>query len=151
MSISITRLEKWDHKREYQILSDLYKTTRKTEWIRGPALIATEKCIGIRTFALTGSIAELTLKGLGLIFSSYPSSEQSLHGQALLKRVPWQVLNLIGGLVIGIIVGPIWISINPESYILLFKRQARVDFIHSEAGTIDTETYQDDLANTLQC
>ena len=66
MSIPITRLKKWDYKREYQIFRDLYKATRKTEWIRIPALIATEKCIAIRTAALVGTIAGLTFKVLDL-------------------------------------------------------------------------------------
>lgn len=147
MSISITRLEKWDYKREYQIFRDLYKATRKTEWIRIPALIATEKCIAIRTAALVGTIAGLTFNGLRFTLAPYQSFEQRHHGWILLKNVPYKGLRLIGGILLGIVVCPIWISIDPKNFIQEITRQTEVDFNHAEAGTIDTEAHEHNLEN----
>ena len=85
MSIPITRLERGQYEKEYKIFSDLYKATGKTTWIRIPALIATEKCIGIRTAALIGTIVELTFKGFGVTLNPYQSSEQRQYGWTLIE------------------------------------------------------------------
>ncbi|MGB7127713.1 MAG: hypothetical protein WBD50_01305 [Candidatus Rhabdochlamydia sp.] len=49
---------------------------------------------------------------------------------------------MIGGIALGIIISPIWISIDTEFYILLFTEQTKVNWIHAEAGTIDTEAHE---------
>ncbi|VHO03602.1 hypothetical protein [Candidatus Rhabdochlamydia sp. T3358] len=149
MSIPITRLEKWSYQKEHEIFSVLYKTTGKTTWIRIPALIATEKCTLIRTAALAGTIARLAFNGLRLTLNPYQSSDQRQHGWILLKNVRYKALDLIGDILFGIVIGPIWISIDSKFYILLFAERAKVDWIHAEAGTIDTKAHDQALEATF--
>lgn len=145
MSIPITRLERWHYKKECQIFSDMYKATGKTEWIRIPALIATEKCTVIRVAAQIGAIAELTFNGLKLTLNPYQSVEQRQYGWTLLKNVPYKSLNVIGSIIFGTVIAPIWIAIDSNFYILLFTEQAKVDWTHADRDTIGTQEHTYDL------
>lgn len=149
MSIPITSLEKWHYKRECQIFSDLYKATGKTAWIRIPALIATEKCALIRTSALIGVIAGLTFNGLRFTISPYQSPEQRQHGWVLLKNVPSKGLSLLGSIIFGIVIGPTWISIDAEHYILENTERAKVGWKHADRDTIDSEDHKYDLEGAI--
>jgi hypothetical protein len=149
MSIPITRLERWSYKKEQEIFSDLYKATGKTERIRIPALIATEKCALIGTIAQIGAIAELTFKGFRLIFNPYQASKQRQHGWTLLKNVRYKALGLVAGILFGVVIGPLWIAIDSKFYILLFTEQAKVNWLHAKAGTIDTEEHKWDLEGAM--
>ena len=94
-----------------------------------------------------GAIVELTFKGLRLIINPYQSREQRKRGCVLLKNAHCRGLSLIGGILLGIIVGPFFISIAPKNYIQVITRQTEIDFNHAEAGTIDTKAHKWDLKN----
>ena len=66
-----------------------------------------------------------------------------------LLNIPSKGLQLIGGIALGLIISPIWISIDANFYILLFTEQTKINWIHAEAGTIDTEIYKQDLEDTF--
>ncbi len=142
MSIPINRLEKWSYQKEHQIFSDLYKATGKTTWIRIPALIATEKCTLIRTVALAGTIARLAFNGLRLTLNPYQSSDQRQHGWILLKNVRYKGSCLIGGILFGIVIGPIWIAIDPAFYILKTTAQTEVNQTYAELDKIGSEVHE---------
>ena len=142
MSLPITSLEKWSYQKEYQIFSDLYKTTGKTTWIRIPTLIATKKCTLIRTAAQIGTIVELTLNGLGLTLNPYQSSDRRQHGWILLKNVRYKALDLIGSILVGVVISPIWIAIDPAFYILKTKAQTEVNQTYAKLDKIGSEAHE---------
>lgn len=104
-------------------------------------LIATEKCALIRTAALIGVITGLTFNGLRFTINSYQSPEQRHHRWILLKNVPCKGLHLIESILFGLVIGPIWISIDAEHYILENTERAKVDWKHADRGTIDLEDH----------
>ena len=74
---------------------------------------------------------------------SNPSSEQSLRGRALLKKVPWHLgWDLIGASLAMLIINSIRVTFDTEYYILSRKEHSKVDSNHVEAGTIGTEDYR---------
>lgn len=145
MAIPITCSEKWNYQVQNQIFSKLYRDTAKTEWIKGPAFIAFGASTTIRIVALTASIGELTFKGLRLVVSSNPSSEQSLRGRVLLKKVPLKVAwDLIGASLSMLIINSIRVTFDTEYYILSRAEHSKVDWDHAEKGTIGSEDYRYD-------
>ena len=73
---------------------------------------------------------------------SNPSSEQSLRGRALLKKVPFQALDAFLGSLTLLIINSIRVTFDTEYYILSRKEHSKVDWNHVEAGTIGTEDYR---------
>ncbi|QZA58218.1 hypothetical protein [Candidatus Rhabdochlamydia porcellionis] len=52
---------------------------------------------------------------------------------------------MIGSIIFGTVTAPAWIAIDANFYILFFTEQAKADWIHAKAGTIDTQEHIYDL------
>lgn len=145
MAIPITCFEKWGYQKKHQISSDLYKATGKTEWIRIPALIANGKCTVIEIATQISAIAELAFNGLRLTLNPYQSPEQRQYGWTLLKNIHCKAFGVIGSIIVGTVLHPIMIVIDPKSYILSCTHTTRINLIYAEEGGFGTEDHAWDL------
>ncbi|MGL5264227.1 MAG: hypothetical protein ACRDAI_06630 [Candidatus Rhabdochlamydia sp.] len=136
---SISHSERLDYHIQHQIFNYINEITEPGQRLRPPAFLAlgvsNTTFLILRVFA----VGELTIRGLGLIYSDYPL------GKAMLKKVPVQVLQATVGLAASTIVNSYRIIKEPKGYILNNLEQTQIDIHHAEAGTFDSETYQSDL------
>ena len=58
-------------------------------------------------------------------------------------------MHLIGSIIFGLVIGPLWISIDAEHYILENTERAKVDWKHADRGTIDSEDHKYDLEGAV--
>ena len=142
MSTPLTHFEKWNYQIQYQIFSYLDRNTEQTQKLRFPAFLAFGASNLTHLTTGTASVAELTIHGLGLVLTSYPSSERSLHGQALLKRIPLRLVELVVALPVVSIINAVIIVGEPKHYILSNREYMEVNRRHLEAGTIGTPFYE---------
>ncbi len=135
----ISHSERLDYRIQQQIFNYINEITEPGQRLRPPAFLAlgvsNTTFFILRVFA----VGELTIRGLGLIYSDYPL------GKAMLKRVPVQVLQATVGLAVSTIVNFYRIIKEPKGYILNNLEQTQIDIQHAEAGTFDSENYQSDL------
>ncbi|MGL5264229.1 MAG: hypothetical protein ACRDAI_06640 [Candidatus Rhabdochlamydia sp.] len=136
---SISHSERLDYCIQYKIFNYINEITEPGQRLRPPAFLAlgvsNTTFFILRVFA----VGELTIRGLGLIYSDYPL------GKAMLKRVPVQVLQATVGLAVSTIVNSYRIIKEPKGYILNNLEQTQIDIQHAETGTFDSENYQSDL------
>ncbi len=136
---SISHSERLDYHIQHQIFNYINEIMEPGQRLRPPAFLAlgasNTTFLILRVFA----VGELTIRGLGLIYSDYPL------GKAMLQRVPVQVLQATVGLAVSTIVNSYRIIKEPKGYILNNLEQTQIDIHHAEAGTFDSETYQSDL------
>lgn len=148
MSTLITHFEKWNYQIQYQIFNYLDKSTEQTQKLRFPAFLAFSASNLVHLITGTASIAELAIHGLGLVFTSYPSSERNQRGQALLKRIPLRFAGLFIAFPVVSIINTVFIIGEPKLYILNNVEYMKVNRIHLEAGTIGTQAYEADSQMT---
>lgn len=148
MSIPITYSEDLYYRIQYSIDSQLEKVTKQTEWIRLSALIA----MGISCFPYLitriTSVIELTFKGVGLLIYSSPSSEFSLRGRVMLKRIPEKLGNIFA-ILPGMLFNTGFIILYPKGYIARNSVHLKVCLPHLKAGTVGTKEYDKDLEYAL--
>ncbi len=148
MSIPITHCEKLGYQVKYSIFNCAYKAAKKTNHSRIPAFFA------LGAYGLTGftaqiaSTAELTFRGLDLVFSSTTVSEENTRGWQMLKQTPKQGGKAILVVLVSLI-NLFVVAFDPKFYILSNTAQARVDFDHLQAGTIDSEDHEIDSEESI--
>lgn len=148
MSTPITYSEKWNYQIQYQIFNHLNKATEQTQKLRFPAFLAFSASNLAHLITGTASIAELTIHGLGLVLTAYPSSERNQRGRTLLKRIPLRFAGLFIAFPAVSIINAIIIIGEPKLYILSNVEYMKVNRIHLEAGTIGTQAYEADSQRT---
>jgi len=144
MATPLTHFEKWNYQIQYQIFSRLDKNTEQTQKLRFPAFLAFGASNLAHLTTGTASVAELAIHGLGLVLTSYPSSEWSLRGRALLKRIPLRLVGLVIAFPVASIMNAVIIASEPKLYILSNSEHIKVNQRHLEAGTIGTPAYETD-------
>lgn len=144
MSIPISYSEKLGYHAQFHIFNYAYKITKYTQWLLFPALISLG-AYGLTCFSSrSASVAELTLRGLGLVLSSTPPSEENTRGWQMLRRVPKQGMNTVA-VILFVFTDAVIVSQDPKFYILSNFVRARVNLDHLQAGTIDSEDHNIDL------
>ena len=80
---------------------------------------------------------------LRLTLNPYQSSEQRQRGWTLLNKVPSQFTwDLIGASLAMLIINSVRVAFDTKYYILSCAEHSKVDWIHAEAGTMDSQTYE---------
>lgn len=142
MSTPISSSEKLGYQIRYSIFNCAYKAAKQTNHSRFPAFIALS-AYGLTAFAAQiASIAELTFRGFRTVLSSNSPSEK-MHGWIMLKRIPEQGVTAVY-CILGSLINIVLVVTDPKFYILINTAQARVDFGHLQAGTINSKDHDID-------
>ena len=100
--------------------------------------------------AKTASSVELTFRGIQLIHSSTPHSENRKRAWDMIYKAPCEVMEYLLFPFVLIYFG-VSIIKEPKYYILQSSEMSKVALRHAEAGTIDSEDHKNDLydANSI--
>ncbi|MGL5264516.1 MAG: hypothetical protein ACRDAI_08140 [Candidatus Rhabdochlamydia sp.] len=144
MYTPISSSEKLGCKIQYKIFDFLDKKTEYVQWLRPPAFLALGASITTHLVAKTASSVELTFRGIQLVYSSMPHSENKQRGWSMLKKAPCELIECIGFPIVFLWFGFFIIKV-PKYYILNSSERLKVELRHMEAGTTNTEEYDYDL------
>lgn len=147
MSLPISYCESINFRFQHVLFNQLKKISEKTEWLRGPSLLASGVCSLAYLISRTSSIAELAFRSLILFLSSEPNSEKRLCSKIMIKRVPNQFIDLFA-IPPSLLFDFVSIVSDPMFYINFRASMALVTIRHLEAGTIGTEEYNQDCDET---
>ena len=140
MATPISHSEHLDYRIQHQISKYAEEMIEHTQSCRSLAFldlgVSPLTSLVLQVFA----VGELTIRGLGLIFSSDPQL-----GKSMLKRVPKKAFEIPLGFLGSIIKGPFDLFVHPKFCILWGVETTKVDLEHAERGTIDSEDHQYDL------
>jgi hypothetical protein len=150
MYTPISSSEKLGCKIQYKIFDCLDKKTEHMQWLRPPAFLALGASITTHLVAKTASSVELTFRGIQLVYSSTPHSENRKRGWSMLKKAPYELIEWLG-LPIALIWFGVFIIEEPKYYILRSSEMLKVELRHAETGTTDSKDYENDLydANSI--
>lgn len=150
MYLPLSSSEKLGCKIQYKIFDFLDQKTEYVQWLRPPAFLALGASITTHLVAKTASSVELTFRGIQLVHSSTPNSENRKRGWSMIKKAPYELREWLG-LPIALIWFGVFIIKEPKHYILESFEMLKVELKHMEAGTIDSEDYKNDLydANSI--
>ena len=146
----ISSSEKLEYRIQYEIFDHLDKKTEHMQWIRPPAFLALGASMTTHLIAKTASSVELTFRGIQLIHSSKPHSENRKRAWAMLTKAPLELMEWLVSPFALIWFGS-FIICEPKYYILKSSEMSKAALRHAEAGTIDSEDYENDLyeANSI--
>lgn len=143
MSLPISYSESINFRFQHVLFNQLKKLSEKTEWLRGPAFLASSVSSLGYLISRTSSIAELAFHSLILFLCSATNSEKRLCANIMIKRVPNQFVNLFA-IPPTFIFDIISIVSDSKFYINFRASIALVTIRHLEAGTINTEEHTRD-------